>query len=442
MLYGMPIMTDRLLARIQSKRDEAIALTRELIRIPTVNPPGDAYEACARLLGERLAARGFAVEYVRAHGAPGDTDAHPRVNVVARRDGASRGPCVHFNGHIDVVVAGAGWSVDPWEGAVRDGRIYGRGSCDMKGGLAASVIAAEAILEEGIAFPGAIEISGTVDEESGGFAGVGYLAGQGYFSPPRVHHVIIPEPLNVDRICVGHRGVWWAEVETFGRIAHGSMPFLGDSAIGHMAAFLGALERDLAPRLQARCTCQPVMPPQARRSTLNINSVHGGQSEPRAAAGHPGARDFLSQLPSPVVADSCRAVLDRRYLVEEAPDAVKREVLVILEQLSATRPGFRFAVRDIMEFEPTHTPDGAPVVEATRRAIRRVLGVEPQLIASPGTYDQKHIARSGNLRDCIAYGPGVLDLAHQPDEWVGIDDLVHSAQVMALAALELLHAPQ
>jgi succinyl-diaminopimelate desuccinylase len=240
---------------------------------------------------------------------------------------------------------------------------------------------------------------------------------------------------------VGHRGVWWAEVETFGRIAHGSMPFLGDSAIGHMAAFLSALERDLAPRLQSRCTCQPVMPPQARRSTLNINSVHGGQSEPRTA-GNGGARDFLSQLPSPVVADSCRAVLDRRYLVEEAPDAVKREVLDILEQLGATRPGFRFAVRDIMEFEPTHTPDGAPVVEATRRAIRRVLGVEPQLIASPGTYDQKHIARSGKLRDCIAYGPGVLDLAHQPDEWVGIDDLVHSAQVMALAALDLLHAPR
>ena len=432
----MPYHADRLLDRIAAKRDEAVALTRALVRIPTVNPPGDAYEACARLLGERLGARGFAVEYVRARGAPGDRDSHPRVNVVARRDGDAPGPGVHFNGHIDVVTAGAGWTVDPWEGAVRDGRIYGRGTCDMKGGIAAAVIAAEAILEEGIRFGGALEISGTVDEESGGFAGVGHLAALGYFSPPRVHHVIIPEPLGVDRICVGHRGVWWAEVETFGRIAHGSMPFLGDSAIAHMAAFLSALEDELQPRLRARCTCQPVEPPEARRSTLNVNSVHGGQGEPASAPN--GSRDFLSQLPSPVVADSCRAVLDRRYLVEEDPAAVRREVLDILERLRAARPGFGFAVRDVMEFAPTHTPADAPVVAATRRAIGRVLGVEAQLIASPGTYDQKHVARTGHLDDCIAYGPGVLDLAHQPDEWVGIDDLVRSAQVMALAALDLL----
>lgn len=432
--------TDRLLARIEDKRDELVALTRALVRVPTVNPPGDAYEACAHLLGERLAARGFAVEYPRAHGAPGDRDSHPRINMVARREGTAPGPGVHFNGHIDVVLPGSGWTVDPWEGAVRDGKVYGRGTCDMKGGIAASVIAVEAILDEGIRFPGALEISGTVDEESGGFAGVGWLAQRGYFSPPRVHHVIIPEPLGVDRICTGHRGVWWAEVETFGRIAHGSMPFLGDSAIDHMAAFVGALERDLQPRLRARCTCQPVEPPEARRSTLNLNSIHGGQSEPPASADGK-TRDFLAQLPSPVVADSCRAVLDRRYLVEEDPAEVRGEIEAILQGLATDRPGFRYAVREVMAFEPTHTPEGAPVVEATRHAIRRVLGKEAQLIASPGTYDQKHIARSGNLRDCIAYGPGVLDLAHQPDEWVGIDALVQSAQVMALAALELLHAP-
>ena len=128
----------------------------------------------------------------------------------------------------------------------------------MKGGLAASIIAAEAFIDVYPDFPGAIEISGTVDEESGGFGGVAYLARLGYFSKPRVDHVIIPEPLNKDRICLGHRGVWWAEIETKGEIAHGSMPFLGDCAVRHMGAVLARLRGRAVPgaRPQADRACR------------------------------------------------------------------------------------------------------------------------------------------------------------------------------------------
>jgi len=426
------------LARIEAKRDEVVALTQDLVRIPTVNPPGDAYEACARYIGERLKPRGFAVEYVRAHGAPGDSDAKPRVNVVARWQGASAGDCVHFNSHIDVVEAGSGWTSDPFGAEIRDGKIYGRGTCDMKGGLAASIIAVEALIESGMPIPGALEISGTVDEESGGFAGVGYLAERGYFSKPRVHHVIIPEPLGVDRICLGHRGVWWGEVETKGRIAHGSMPFLGDSAINHMSAFIHLLETQLQPRLKQRHTLEPVEPPGARVSTLNINSIHGGQVEQHYAT---DARGWpTADSPSPVVAHSCRTVLDRRFIAEENLEAVKQEIIDMLDELKRTRPGFDFGIRDIMSFVPTATSRDAPVVDATARAIARVLGREPSYISSPGTYDQKHIVRTGQLKDCIAYGPGILDLAHQPNEYVGIQELVDSAKVMALASLTLTGA--
>jgi succinyl-diaminopimelate desuccinylase len=427
-----------LLARIEAKQDEVVALTQDLVRIPTVNPPGDAYEACARFIGERLKQRGFAVEYVRAHGAPGDSDAKPRVNVVARWQGSSAGDCVHFNSHIDVVEAGSGWTSDPFGAEIREGKIYGRGTSDMKGGLAASIIACEALIESGLPIPGALEISGTVDEESGGFAGVGYLAERGYFSKPRVHHVIIPEPLGVDRICLGHRGVWWSEVETKGRIAHGSMPFLGDSAINHMSAFIHLLETQLQPRLKQRHTSEPVEPPGARVSTLNINSIHGGQVEQHYvtdARGWPTA-----DSPSPVVAHSCRTVLDRRFIAEENLEAVKQEIIDMLDELKRTRPGFDFGIRDIMSFVPTATPRDAPVVDATARAIARVLGREPSYISSPGTYDQKHIVRTGKLKDCIAYGPGILDLAHQPNEYVGIQELVDSAKVMALASLTLTGA--
>lgn len=417
---------DRLLAEIAARRDEIVALCRELVRIPTVNPPGEAYAPCAELLGRRLARRGFEVLYLRAEGERGDSDRHPRLNVVARREGGRPGPTVHFNGHIDVVPAGEGWTVDPWAGVVRDGRVYGRGTCDMKGGIAAAVVAVEAILDLVPDFPGALEISGTVDEESGGFAGVAFLARQGLFSKPRVDHVVIPEPLDVDRVCIGHRGVWWAEIETHGRIAHGSMPFLGDSAIRHMGAVLERFERELFPALAKRRTAMPVVPEAARASTLNINSIHGGQPE------------GLDGLPSPCVADSCRIVLDRRFLVEESVDSVRREIVAILERLAAERPGFRFALRELMTVEPVLVDRNLPVPRAVAQAIRRVLKREPAFVCSPGTYDQKHVLRIGQLEDCVAYGPGILDLAHQPDEYVVIDDMVASAQVMALAALELL----
>jgi succinyl-diaminopimelate desuccinylase len=419
-------MHDALFRRIEAKRDDLVALTRDLIRFPTVNPPGEAYTPCAEFLGARLKARGFAVGYHRAEGEAGDSARYPRTNVVARIEGSRPGPCIHFNGHIDVVEAGHGWTVEPFEGVVRDGRVYGRGACDMKGGLAAAVIAVEALLEEIGDLPGALEVSGTVDEESGGYGGVGFLAKKGFFSRPRVDHVIIPEPLNVDRVCIGHRGVWWAEVETRGRIAHGSMPFLGDCAVRHMGAFLQKLESDLYPALAQKRTEMPVVPEGARQSTLNINSIHGGLDEDRDG------------LPAPLVPDSCRLVLDRRYLIEEDPEEVKREVVRLLEGLKRDRQGFDYALREVLAFPPTMTDPEAPVVRAVSAAIEEVLGRPARQVVSPGTYDQKHIVRVGQLEDCIAYGPGILDLAHQPDEYVGIDDMVASAKVMAAATLALL----
>ncbi|HUI18262.1 MAG TPA: acetylornithine deacetylase/succinyl-diaminopimelate desuccinylase family protein [Alphaproteobacteria bacterium] len=423
----MPLgLCDKLFRRIEERSDELVELARELVRIPTVNPPGDAYAPCAELIGERLRQRGFTITYERGLGTPGDNERYPRTNVIARKEGESTGPCVHFNSHIDVVAAGLGWTVEPFAGVVRAGRLYGRGASDMKGGLAASIIALEAILDEGIRFPGALELSGTVDEESGGYGGVGYLAERGYFSQPKVDHVIIPEPLNVDRVCIGHRGVWWAKIETHGRVAHGSMPFLGNCAVRHMGAVLERIERNLIPRLAQKHTSMPVVPEGAKRSSLNLNSIHGGMGE-----------DYEG-LPSPLVPDSCRMVIDRRYLIEETPEEVRREIVELLETLKGERPGFSYSLSEVLHFLPTLTDPDAPVVRAVSAEIERVLGRPATKVVSPGTYDQKHVVRTGHLKNCIAYGPGILDLAHQPDEYVVIEDMVNSAKVMAGAALRLL----
>ncbi len=424
-------MTDTLTRAIENRRDDLIALTQDLIRIPTLNPPGQDYRLICEYLDARLRKSGFETELIRAHGTPGDSDKYPRWNIVARREGTRSGDCVHFNSHTDVVEVGHGWTKDPFGGELSEGKIYGRGACDMKGGLAASIIAAEAFVATYPDFAGAIEISGTADEESGGYGGVAYLAEQGYFDPTRVQHVIIPEPLNKDRVCLGHRGGWWAEIETFGQIAHGSMPFLGDCAVRHMGAVLEAFEEKLYPAMEARTTEMPVVPEGARSSTMNINSIHGGQPEQDA--------DYTG-LPAHCVPDSCRIMIDRRFLAEENIDDVRGEVRALLDDIKAKRDRFEYDLREINVVLPSMTDQDAPVVQTVAAEIERVLGKPAEFVASPGTYDQKHIDRIGKLKNCIAYGPGILELAHKPDEYVGVDDMMDSAQVMAGALQRVLRA--
>jgi succinyl-diaminopimelate desuccinylase len=135
-------------------------------------------------------------------------------------------------------------------------------------------------------------------------------------------------------------------------------------------------------------------------------------------------------------------VIDRRFLIEEDIDEVQAEVRGVLERVKARRPDFDYSMREMHRVLPTMTDRGAPVVTTVTEAIRATLGKDPDYVVSPGTYDQKHIDRIGKLKNCVAYGPGILDLAHKPDEYVGVDDMVASAQVMALSLLSLLGPPR
>ena len=414
---------DRVLAAIDDAAAEIVEFTSDLIRIPTVNPPGDVYPECAEFIGERLTACGFDVSYVEAEGLPEHTLTHPRVNVVGTRRGRAPRPAVHLNGHFDVVPAGSGWTVDPFGGEVREGRIYGRGSSDMKAGIAAAIYAAEAIRRAGVTLGGSIEISGTVDEESGGFAGVAWLARHGWIAADRVDAVIIPEPLNVDRICIGHRGVYWFEITTLGRIGHGSMPFLGVNAIEHMGVILERMRHEIVPALASRKTAVPVVPVLARHATLNLNGIAGGQP--------------VDGLQTPCVADTCKAIFDRRFLLEESFDSAKAEILALLDRVSREIPSFNYLLRDLMVVHPVRTPPTSPVIGALERSIAHVLGRPAVHVASPGTYDHKHVDRIAGIPHCVAYGPGILDLAHQADEWCRIEDLINATKVLALAILDL-----
>ena len=428
---GAPSRADQVLREVEAARDEIVAFTADLIRVPTVNPPGDAYRECAELIGRRLGEAGLDVQYVEADGRPEHTAAHPRVNVVGRGAGRAAGKRVHLNGHFDVVPPGDGWSVDPFGGVVKDGRIYGRGASDMKSGIAAALFAVEAIRRAGIDLGGAVDISATVDEESGGFAGVAHLCHAGIISARNTDYAIIPEPFGPDRVCVGHRGVYWFDVVAHGRTAHGSMPHLGRSAIEDMGAVLEAFRTDLQPQLAARRTVLPVVPDAARRPSLNVNAVEGGQAG--------------EAVQSPCVADRCTATFDRRFIPEESFGVVRDEIAALVARVASEGSGRRLTVEDRMVVYPVQAPRGSPLVAALAEAIREVGGREATLVASPGTYDQKHFARIAGVEHCVAYGPGALEEAHQPDESCSVDDLVACTQVLALAVVELVglsHLPQ
>ena len=244
----------------------------------------------------------------------------------------------------------------------------------------------------------------TADEESGGFAGVAWLADHGYLSRARQHYVVITEPLDPERVCIGHRGVYWFELTTLGRVGHGSMPSLAVNAAEAMAQLIRVIDTELKPRLAERHSRAPVEPPEARQPSINLNALHAGQA--------------LGGWQTPCVPDRCTAVFDRRFIHEEQFDDVKREIVELLE-----RQGIPYELRDVMRVDPLLLDQGLEFAAETARAIADALDTRAELHRQSRTFDQKHVVRRAGIEQCIGYGPGRLVLAHQPDEYVAVDDL-------------------
>ena len=421
---GAAATVDKIVRQVEQDAEELLAFASELIKIPTVNPPGEHYRECAELVAQRLEQAGFEAQLLVAEDSPQHSSSFPRVNVLGTRCGDGPGPGLHLNGHIDVVPPGDGWSRDPFTPTLEKGRLYGRGSADMKCGLAAALFACEALRRAGVPVHGRLQFSATVDEESGGFAGMAWLARKGYLSRRTTDYVVIPEPLDVDRICLGHRGVYWFKVTARGRSGHGSMPFLGVNAIVRMARLVEAFRTQLDPCLASRRTALPVVPEAAKRPSVNLNSIWGGQAE--------------HLLQTPCVPDRCQAVFDRRFLPEEDFEEVRQEIVDLLLRTGDSCPGADFELEDLMVVEPVSTSANCTLVTTLAEAVSLLLGREAQLVASPGTYDHKHVRRLAGIKECVAYGPGRLELAHQPDEWCSLEDMLVATRVLALTISRLL----
>ncbi|MCX7622570.1 MAG: M20 family metallopeptidase [Thermomicrobium sp.] len=401
---GRPIGRDhaeRVLALIDA--EELVELARTLIRIPTINPPGDVQEA-AFVCTQYLARAGFTVEL--------DAAEPTKPNVVARY-GTAPGPTLLWNSHLDVVPIGetSAWSVPPFEGTVRDGRLYGRGACDVKGGVAAQLVAAEALVRSGIPLRGSLVVTEVADEEVGGQLGAKRIAEREDLRPDAV---LVAEPTN-NRVCIGERGGVGIRVTVFGRTAHGALPWVGANAIEGMAEVIVALQRDLWPRLAERR--HPYFAP----ASATISLIEGG-------------------VKTNVVPDRCSIYIDRRLIPGETPEAAIEEVRAVAEEAIRGVPGLRVVVEPAAEWPGRPAivqPEDSPLVR-TMVAVAEFLGLDTTLTGFSMGTDGRFFAARGY--PTVIFGPGDPRVAHQPDEWVEIADLVQCARAYALAGLAILGA--
>jgi succinyl-diaminopimelate desuccinylase len=402
---------DAVLAAVDELAGDLVELLQALVRLPTINPPGDGYEAFVHDFAFRLDALGYTTEVHRVPEQDLETLAPqgkglPRPNLLATLESGAPGPTVHLNGHYDVVPVGNDWTTDPFGGELKDGWIYGRGAADMKSGLAAQVIAVEAL--KSTSWAGRIVQSAVPDEETVGVrnAGMGWLVEQGLIEADAL---IITEPFGPDGVGIGHKGAIWGEITVHGKQAHGSSPRLGINAVEAMARYLTTIDKDLRPLLENRVTDLGVTPPEPR-STLSFDTITGGAA------------------PN-IVPDRCTVTFNRRLLPGEDLDAAREELLAPLQ-------GQRFDYRETYSTPPTLVSEDEPVVQAACRAVR-ALGLEPRILISAGSDDQRFVVHNAQITNSLVYGPGTTALSHVSDERISVEDLILGTKGLALILSDL-----
>lgn len=404
-------------AYVDTHADDLVDLLRSLVRLPTVNPPGDHYDAITRLLAAELKAAGLAVRRPRVPSAlirrhlPAEQWKHPRWNVLGRLSlpGVGR-KTVHFNAHYDVVPVSGGWRHgSPFSGAVEAGWIYGRGTSDMKGAIASLLLALRALRATRTKPLVDIEVSFTADEETDSALGAGWLVEHGGIRPD---YALVLEGGEGRQIGCGHNGVVWLEVTVQGRAAHGSTPDKGINALEHAARLVLALG-DHAQTLAVRSFTAP--DGTIRRPTLNVGGVFSG-----------GSGDKINTVPA-----LARFSIDRRVLPNETVASAERELRAFLaaatSALPAPRP--RIEVTKVSENHPCFAPADHPFAAALARHVARERRCRPAFTCSTGFNDMHFFSHHLGV-PTLGYGPGG-DNYHAVDERAAIRELLVSARIYA-----------
>jgi succinyl-diaminopimelate desuccinylase len=403
--------TDRILREVTDS--EVAELTRELVRIPSVFRPGDPdanERAVAAAVEAWLRREGLAVDVQEV--APG------RPNVVGWLDGGVSGPTLCLEGHTDVVTEGdpAAWRHPPWSGTLEDGRVHGRGAADMKGGLAAAMVAAASIRRAGVPFAGRLLLAALVDEE-GGMAGARHFVrtplGQA------VSAAIVCEP-EQNEICLEQKGVIWVRVRVQGRMAHGAMPYAGVNPVAAAGTFLAGLP-GVERRLQRSVS----------RSRL-LGVPHVTPTVVRAPADHAAQNN--------VIPAAAELRLDVRLTPGLEPAAVLAALEALARETERRHSGASLALEPVEPPRPaTRVERDEPLVQALAWAVRRVCGRRPVFGGVPGSTDGT-ILRTALGIPIATFGPGDRLIPHQVDEHVEVAALGEAARCYAAAALRFLGA--
>lgn len=356
-----------------SKRNDAIELTKEIVRMNTINPPGDE-EACARHLGALLEGARFEVQYHRM--------GEKRANLVARIGGsADKGPLC-FTGHIDTVPLGAAsWRKDPFAGETDAGKLYGRGTSDMKSGVAAFVAASIALAPKLARSPG-LELVITAGEETGCEGAFELANTQGALG--RAGAVVVGEPTS-NFPFVGHKGAFWLNARTHGVTAHGSMPEKGDNAVYKAAKALIALEK-------FRFSNEPHA--LMGQASLNVGTIRGGLN--------------INSVP-----DEAVIAID----IRSVPTSRHSEIRAQLERALGTEVDLEV----LLDLEPVYTEPDNPWIQQVFDVMTPLLGSRPDTRVATYFTDAAALNIAYRFPPTIILGPGEAHMAHQTDEYCVLD---------------------
>ncbi len=377
-----------------------LELLMEMVKAPSHPGVPRQEEAAALALAGYLRERGLTADLVEVR--------EGRPNVVASIAGPKPGPHLLFCGHLDTVPPNAGSSADFFSAAIRDERMFGRGTVDMKGALAAMAGALVEIRDSGGLASGRVTLAAVIDEEMESL-GAEALIRSGF----KADGAVIGEP-TANRVAIGHKGLEWLEVGFTGRAAHGSTPEAGISAIAAAAHFVSLVESELVPAFERRR--DPVLGLPA----INMGTISGGQQPSMVAAG-------------------CVVQLDRRWVTTETIEQVMGDLEAILAKVREARPGLKTRLERMpggmatmlhgpLVIDPTH-----PLVVAAQGAFGDLGRAAGPLDVFPAWTDGALLSREAGI-PTLVWGPGELALAHSAEESVPLDEILLAARLYAAAA--------
>jgi succinyl-diaminopimelate desuccinylase len=387
--------------------NEILGFTKELIRIPTENPPGAHYSDCIDLISSRLKQFGMSSKVIKVPGL--DDRTHPRYSLLSSHGKGKRK--LYFHAHYDVVPGTDAKQFNPY---VRAGRLHGRGSADMKAGLAAMVYAVRALQLLGAGLDGQICLVIVPDEETGGKAGTGYLFEKGYINREHCVGMLIPEPTS-GTIWNACRGAFSVLVRIEGKPVHVVLQKDGVNAFEQMVGLSNAL-LEHKNYVEKRKTNYAVLPGESENSILMLGGIcHCGTN-------------------FNVVPGSCTFSLERRINPEEDFAEEKRNLLAIFKRFR--RAGMKIDLEILQEGKSAGISSDNDLANALAFSVIEVAGQKPVFTMCPGLLEIRYYLQNGI--PAYAYGPGSLAMAHHPNEYVEVARVIDCASIYALTAFSLL----